>query len=98
MTLRDGTVIKADVILAADGINSTAVQTILGKSNPPQPAKHSNCCYRFLLNRKDLESDPETKWFTEGYQSLGCRIYPDHAANRRLVSYTCREYAIPVDR
>jgi salicylate hydroxylase len=91
LTLQDGTIISADVILAADGVNSIASQAILGKVNAPEPAKHSNCCYRFLISREQLMSDPETKWFTEGHQSLGCRIYPDHQANRRLVSYTCRE-------
>jgi salicylate hydroxylase len=91
MTLQNGTVIIADVILAADGVNSIAPEAILGAANAPQPAKHSNCCYRFLISREELEADPETKWFTEGHQSFGCKVYPDHPANRRLVSYTCRE-------
>jgi salicylate hydroxylase len=91
----DGTVITADLVVAADGIHSIATATVMGKANPPLPAEHNNCCYRFLITRAELEEDPETRWFNQGHQQLGCRIFPDPAAQRRLVTYTCREY-VPI--
>jgi salicylate hydroxylase len=87
----DGTVITADLVIAADGIHSTATEALLGEKSPPQPAKHSNCCYRFLISRAELEADPETRFFNQGHQQLGCRIFPDHVGARRLVSYTCQK-------
>ena len=94
ITLSDGTVIAADLVIAADGVHSTAVEAILGKTNPPEPGKHSNCAYRFLIPRADLEASPETRFFNRGHQQLGCRLFADHAARRRMITYTCREYAL----
>jgi salicylate hydroxylase len=87
-------VITADLIIAADGVHSTAVEAILGESIAPQQAKDSNCCYRFLITRSELEADPETRFFNYGHQQLGCRIFADPPARRRLVTYTCRKYVI----
>ncbi|POS74305.1 FAD binding domain-containing protein [Diaporthe helianthi] len=64
MTLKNGTVIKGDLVIGADGIHSVSVVTILGCPNPPRPALHSNCCYRFLIPRDEVENDPETSFFT----------------------------------
>lgn len=91
MTLLDGTIITADLIVAADGVHSKAIETIVGKSTAPIPATDSNCCYRFLIPRTDLEEDPETRFFNEGYLQHGCSVYSDPAARRRLVTYTCRK-------
>lgn len=99
MTLKDGTVVSGDLVIGADGIHSVSVTTILGRPNPPQPAQHSNCCYRFLIPRDDVENDPETSFFTKklvGRQGL--RIWPDAANARRLVYYPCREYGDPFHR
>lgn len=79
-------------MIAADGIHSTAVEAILGHSNNPQPAKHSNCCYRFLIPRAKLEADPETRFFVQSPAMLSCRLYADPATKRRLVVYPCRKY------
>lgn len=93
MTLKDGTVIKGDLVIGADGIHSVSVVTILGRPNPPQPAQHSNCCYRFLIPRADVENDPATSFFTTNLVGMqGIRIWPDAANARRLVYYPCREY------
>ncbi|KAH6683935.1 hypothetical protein B0J14DRAFT_571724 [Halenospora varia] len=94
ITLTNGRTITADLVIAADGVHSSAVEAILGKTNPPSPAKHANCCYRFLISRHDLESDPETKFFLEGQQPLGCRIWPDNENQRRLVCYSCRNHEV----
>lgn len=94
ITLVDGTVVTADLVIAADGVHSTAVEAILGKTNPPEVAKHANCCYRFLIPRTDLEADPETSFFNRGHQQLGVRLFIDPNSRRRLISYTCRKYVV----
>ncbi|KAK1974485.1 hypothetical protein LZ30DRAFT_640235 [Colletotrichum cereale] len=91
MTLTDGTILTGDLLIGADGIHSISVAEILGHPNPPQPAQHSNCCYRFLIPRALVEDDPETSFFTKGLVGLqGIRIWPDVARGRRLVYYPCR--------
>ncbi|WDK23674.1 FAD binding domain-containing protein [Colletotrichum graminicola] len=91
MTLTDGTILTGDLLIGADGIHSISVAAILGHPNPPKPAQHSNCCYRFLIPRALVEDDPETSFFTKGLVGLqGLRIWPDVAGNRRLVYYPCR--------
>ncbi|CAG8954037.1 hypothetical protein HYFRA_00009137 [Hymenoscyphus fraxineus] len=92
MSLADGTLITADLVIAADGIHSIGVNSILGRSNPPEPAQQSNCCYRFLISKADLEADTETRFFTQGLPSLGLTIYPDIPGQRRFITYPCREY------
>lgn len=93
--LQDGTIVTADLIIAADGVNSIASETINGKANAPEAVK-GDCCYRFLIPKADLAADPETSWFNEGEQSLGCRIFPDVQGHRRLIVYGCRKYVGPV--
>lgn len=94
MTLADGTVVAADLVIAADGIHSVAVEAILGHSNPPQPANHSNCCYRFLISKAELEAHEDTEVFVQPPGNLICRIYADHERTRRLVTYPCRDYEV----
>lgn len=84
--------ISADLVIAADGVNSVAAEAVNGKLNPPEVAQHANCCYRFLISRAELAADPETSWINEGDQVSGCRIYPDPAGRRRLIEYSCRKY------
>jgi salicylate hydroxylase len=91
VTLKNGTVVVADLVIAADGIRSVAVQIVNEDTKPPEVASHYNCCYRFLIPRADLAADPELSWFNEGNESLGVRIWPDLTGRRRLVEYSCRE-------
>ena len=97
ITLQNGEVVTADLVIAADGIHSAAVRLVNEDTRAPQIASPSNCCYRFLIARAELAADDETKWFNEGAQSLGTRIWPDHAGKRKLVNYPCRRYAAVVD-
>jgi salicylate hydroxylase len=99
MTLKDGTVVHGDLVVGADGIHSISAVTVLGSSNPPQPAQHSNCCYRFLIPRVEVENDPETSFFTKSLVGMqGLRIWPDPENARRLVYYPCREYVTSLRR
>jgi salicylate hydroxylase len=84
-------VVTGDLVIAADGIHSKAVETIIGHANPAQPANHNNCAYRFLISKADLEAHEDTKFFVQSPDNTICRIYADQERNRRLVSYACRE-------
>lgn len=91
ITLASGEVIKPDLVVAADGIHSIAVEAVLGAPNPPKAEEHYNCCYRFLIPASVLESDPETSFFnTDGEGKM--RIFADNAHRKRLVCYPCRKY------
>nr|XP_036575409.1 putative salicylate hydroxylase [Colletotrichum truncatum]KAF6781972.1 putative salicylate hydroxylase [Colletotrichum truncatum] len=91
--LNDGTEVRADLVVGADGVHSLASETVLGRKNPPSPASHYNCCYRFLIPKEVLEEDEETKFFNENSDNL-IRLYPDNVKSRRLVSYPCRKNTI----
>ena len=60
-----------DVIIAADGIHSIGIETILGRVNPPQPQELYNGCYRFLIPAADLDADAETAFWNENGTSNG---------------------------
>ncbi|KAK1762549.1 FAD/NAD(P)-binding domain-containing protein [Phialemonium atrogriseum] len=93
ITLASGEVITPDVVIAADGVNSIAVEAVLGKPNPAQPQEFYNCCYRFLIPASALESDPDTAFFSEDRHGK-MRIFVDTANWRRLVCYPCRNNEI----
>lgn len=94
ITLQDGTIITADLVIAADGVNSDAAEVILGEASHPEATRNLNCCYRFLIPRTDLDANPETQWFNQSHQRHGCRVYADPEKPRRLVSYNCRNHEI----
>jgi salicylate hydroxylase len=94
ITLSSGEVIKRDVVIAADGIHSIAVETILGQPNPPRPQELYNGCLRFLIPRADMEADPESRWWNEGSGGQ-MRVYMNGRTGNRLVSYPCRECVLP---
>lgn len=89
ITLSTNEVVKADVVIAADGIHSIAVETILGHPNPPQPQKLYNGCLRFLIPRDELEADPDSRWWNEGSGGQ-MRVYMNGRTGNRFVSYPCR--------
>ncbi len=70
MILSDGTVVTGDIIVAADGVHSVGVAAVIGRPNPPMPARHDNSCYRFLVPRAEIEADPGDKALSRG---IPCR-------------------------
>jgi salicylate hydroxylase len=96
MTLADGSVVTADLIVAADGVHSIAAEAITGKANLPQPAIHNNCCYRFLIPTAVLEANTATRFFTREEPNDGARVYSDIEGQRRLVTYPCRKYGLQI--
>ncbi|KAK1985267.1 FAD dependent oxidoreductase [Colletotrichum cereale] len=87
-TLRDGTVVSADLVVVADGIHSGGVEAILGSPNPAFPAAQDNFCYRFLIPMEDILSDPTTAEMLDGAAG-GVRMFLEDG--KRIVTYPCRD-------
>ncbi|KAK4442748.1 salicylate hydroxylase [Podospora aff. communis PSN243] len=95
VTLADGEVVRADLVVAADGVHSVAVEAVLGRRNPPQPQEVHNGCYRFLIPARELDADQETRWWNEGGENDGrMRIFVNGKTGNRFVSYPCRNHEI----
>ncbi len=64
--LADGRVLAADLVVGADGINSTLREAFLGRQDPPQAT--GDLAYRLLLNTSDMLHDPELRPFVDNPQ------------------------------
>ncbi|KAK3380837.1 FAD/NAD(P)-binding domain-containing protein [Podospora didyma] len=96
ITLSNGTVVTADLVIAADGVNSTAAEFVLGHPQPseiPAPPK-ANMCYRFLIPKVDIENDPATRGFNIPCEAEGTRIWVDAVGRKRLIAYLCRDWTM----
>jgi salicylate hydroxylase len=82
--------ITGDLVIAADGVHSPAVESVLGRPNPALPVSEDNFIYRFLIPTAVLKADPVTAELVE-YD--GCmRVYLGE--NQRLAWYPCRDNEI----
>jgi 2-polyprenyl-6-methoxyphenol hydroxylase-like FAD-dependent oxidoreductase len=82
ITLKDGSVIKGDVIVGADGVHSKTRARIPG-GEAVQVFSAGKSAFRFLIERKAALDDPATKKFAEKNGEL--IIF--YAADRRIVMY-----------
>lgn len=82
VTLDDGSVMKADVLIAADGIRSVIQREVIGDSLVAKPSGHS--AYRCLIPGEPIKADPEWSYL---FETSGCNIFL--ADDRRVVAYTC---------
>ncbi|KAK6836722.1 salicylate hydroxylase [Apiospora arundinis] len=85
--LADQQLVSGDLVIAADGIHTIAVKTVLGHDNPPLPQKDYNFCYRFLIPASELRADPETRSWLDGDEGQ-MKFFVGH--DKRLISYPCR--------
>ncbi|TGO13540.1 hypothetical protein BTUL_0068g00490 [Botrytis tulipae] len=89
VTLADGTIKTADLIVGADGIHSSAVRKIVGYENPAIPTGIS--CFRTLIPVQEIRDDPECAFFMEEMEGkLRMFIWPKHN-HQKVVWYPCRE-------
>ncbi|KAL0933737.1 salicylate hydroxylase [Colletotrichum truncatum] len=87
VTLADGTIVSADLVVVADGIHSGGVEAVLGSPNPAIPAGQDNFCYRFLLPMEEVLSDPVAgQLFDDASGSV--RMFLGNG--KRVVTYPCR--------
>ena len=86
ITLADGTTRSADLVIAADGVHSSAVKQVTGYNTPASPTGKS--AFRFLIPTEDILADEQTKHFLEGKPGK-FKIFLG-SEERRLVWYPCR--------
>lgn len=80
VTLQSGEVIKADLIIGADGVKSYVQQVVLGYVNPAQAT--GDAAYRAIIPTSVLEADPELKPFVDTPEMTGWM-----APGRHLMAY-----------
>ncbi|GAB1193460.1 hypothetical protein APSETT444_002676 [Aspergillus pseudonomiae] len=62
ITLATGEIVRPDLIVAVDGINSFARTKLLGTTEIGGPRKTGVAAYRLMVEVSDLLADPETAW------------------------------------
>ncbi|KAB5523029.1 hypothetical protein GE09DRAFT_1065478 [Coniochaeta sp. 2T2.1] len=82
VTTSDGTTMRADLIVAADGVNSTARQVILG-GEVKDPIQTGFAVYRATVEVEKMKCDPDTAWLLKE-PALNVWIGPE----RHVMSYT----------
>ncbi|KAL4932839.1 putative salicylate hydroxylase [Aspergillus undulatus] len=88
VTLANGGTVKADIIIAADGIKSVIRGQLLGE-DASQPMATGDAAYRIMLPRSVMEQDPELKKLVvspEATRWLG--------PGRHLIAYPVRNYEL----
>ncbi|KAJ2893482.1 hypothetical protein MKZ38_008659 [Zalerion maritima] len=93
ITLSNGTRVTSHLVVAADGINSRAVEVVLGEARPLLPANTVNCCFRFLVPWNILAEDENTNPFLNGHEGRA-KVHSDVESKIRLVSYPCRGHEV----
>jgi salicylate hydroxylase len=88
VTLWNGEKQSGDLVIAADGVHTKAVEAVLGYQNSALPTQECNFAYRFLIPSKDIAEDPETARFLEDDDG---RIKFLVMEGKRLVWYPCRK-------
>jgi salicylate hydroxylase len=90
VTLSDGSVHRADLIIAADGVHTTAINQVIGRTVPA--VSTGSAAFRFLIPSDVLREDSEIAPLLED-GALRVLVAEDR---RRLVWYPCAEYDIPL--
>ncbi|RSL65425.1 hypothetical protein CEP54_004220 [Fusarium duplospermum] len=83
ITLVDGTIIEADVIIGADGVHSRSRQFIC--DSMPGAISSGKGAFRFLIPRTLADDDPDTKALVEARDAA----FMWFANDRRVVLYPC---------
>jgi salicylate hydroxylase len=69
LALESGEVVKADVIIGADGVNSTVREFVVG--GPDKPIPTGDAAYRAIIPSAELLKDPDLKELIEYPEMTG---------------------------
>ncbi|KAK9486611.1 hypothetical protein V1527DRAFT_451013 [Lipomyces starkeyi] len=83
----DGVVLQGDLVVAADGVHSTAVKLVLGDDEIVLAGDTGWACVRWLVPRDEILSDPETAHMI---QDSATRYFTAAEGAAGLVWYPCR--------
>lgn len=89
VTLADGSVVRGDVVIAADGIKSTIRARLLGPGDPSTAIPTGDAAYRIMLPRGAMESDPDLRALVDEPQAtrwLG--------PARHIIAYPVRKHEL----
>ncbi|GIJ86733.1 hypothetical protein Asppvi_005628 [Aspergillus pseudoviridinutans] len=88
VTLADGSIHRADLVVAADGVHTTAIHQVIGHATPAVAT--GSAAFRFLIPTEYIQQDPETAHLLEDGLM---RIYVAEGV-RRLVWYSCADNTV----
>jgi salicylate hydroxylase len=89
VTVEDGSVYSADLIIGADGVHSRARRFIAGCDSPPRPS--TTTVMRFTVASDTIRNDPVMAPLLEGGgNTLRCYLIPSEDT-RYLLQYPCRK-------
>jgi len=91
ITTKDGEVLQADLVVAADGVHSTAVKHVLHDGGVVQAGDTGWACMRWLVPTDDLLSDSETAHMI---QDSATRYFTAAGGAAGLVWYPCRKCVV----
>jgi salicylate hydroxylase len=94
VTTDSGEVLQADLIVAADGVHSTAVGHVLSGDEVVQAGDTGWACMRWLVPREDFLSDPD---IAHMIQDSSTRYFTAAGGAAGLVWYPCRKYVAFID-
>ena len=86
--LHDGTEVRGDVIVGADGVHSVSRAAVADKDCRPFKTKHS--ALRFIIDKASALADPVTHEFAKSSGSMDMWYGPD----RKVVVYPCANNTI----
>ena len=92
VTLADGSTLRADLVVAADGVHSRANKYVLGHEVPAVPS--DTTVIRFMISSETIRQDPKTALLL-ARGDTHCSIYTAADSLRWLVRYSCRKYVLP---
>lgn len=90
VTLEDGKTLQADLIIAADGVHTTAVGHVLNEDKL-QVAETGWSCMRWLVPTEEILSDLETADLVKDSVQ---RFFMPSSGSGGLVWYPCRKYVV----
>ncbi|KAL9086988.1 MAG: hypothetical protein Q9159_003882 [Coniocarpon cinnabarinum] len=85
--LNDGSTHQADVVIAADGVHSLAVEHVIGHKNPATPQGLS--LFRFLIPTSAILEDPQTSHLVDE-EAGKLKLFTTSRPACRLIWYPCR--------
>ncbi|KAL3464960.1 hypothetical protein BJX64DRAFT_285828 [Aspergillus heterothallicus] len=88
VTLANGSVVEADIIVAADGIKSSIRDHLLGE-DASKPTATGDAAYRIMLTRSVMENDPDLKRLIEVPEATRW-LGPE----RHLIAYPVRNHEL----
>lgn len=92
VTTEDGEVLQADLVVAADGVHSTAVKHVLGREDAVQAGDTGWACMRWLVPSAEFLADPETAHMIVDSTT---RYFSAAGGAAALVWYPCRKCVLP---